>query len=46
MLAAIGNATASKDDMKANGDRIESADGFNKIRIIGNAHLVKGGEAK
>lgn len=46
VLAAIGNATASKDDMKANGDRIESADGFNKIRIIGNAHLVKGGEAK
>lgn len=43
VLAAVGNATASKDDMKASGDRIESTDGFNKIKIIGKAHLVKGG---
>lgn len=46
MLAAIGHATVSKDDMQANGNRIESTDGFNKIKIIGKAHLVKGGEAK
>jgi LPS export ABC transporter protein LptC len=46
MLAAIGNANVSKDDMQANGNRIESTDGFNKIKIIGKAHLVKGGEAK
>ena len=46
MLAAIGNATVSKDDMRANGNRIESTDGFNKIKIIGKAHLVTGGETK
>ena len=45
LLAAIGNAVAAKDDMKANGDRIESMDGFNKIKIIGKAHLVKGEDA-
>lgn len=43
MLAVAGNASASKEDMQASGDRIESTDGFGKIRIVGNAHLVKGG---
>lgn len=43
MLAAVGNAIASKDDMSASGERIESTDGFQKIRIVGKAHLVKGG---
>ena len=46
MLAAVGDASVSKEDMKASGERIESTDGFNKIRIIGRAHLVKGGESK
>ena len=46
MLAAIGDAVAEKDDMKISGDRIESTDGFNKIKVIGKAHLVKGGENK
>ena len=46
MLAAVGNAKAVKDDLLAAGDRIESTDGFNKIKIIGKAHLVKGGETK
>ena len=45
-LAAIGNATATKDDMKAVGEKIESTDGFNKIKITGKAHLVKGGNDK
>ena len=46
LLAAVGDATAVKDDMKASGDRIESTDGFNKIKIIGKAHLVKGGTSE
>ena len=46
MLAAIGNAAVSRGDMQGHGDRIESTDGFNKIKIIGKAHLVKGGETK
>lgn len=41
-LAAVGNATAAKDDMRATGDAIESTDGFGKIKIIGHAHLEKG----
>ena len=36
MLAAIGNAAVSRGDMQGHGDRIESTDGFNKIKIIGN----------
>ncbi len=46
ILAAIGSAKAVKDDLLATGDRIESTDGFNKIKIIGKAHIVKGGETK
>ena len=46
ILAAIGNAKAVKDDLLATGDRIESSDGFNKIKISGKAHLAKGGETK
>ena len=42
ILAAIGDAKASKDDVEATGERIESADGFNKIKVIGKAHLAKG----
>ncbi|MCR5757063.1 MAG: LPS export ABC transporter periplasmic protein LptC [Selenomonas sp.] len=43
-LAAVGSARAVKEDMLATGDRIESTDGFNKIKITGKAHLAKGGE--
>ena len=46
ILAAIGSAKAVKDDLLATGDRMESSDGFNKIKIIGKAHLAKGGETK
>lgn len=46
ILAAVGNAKAVKEDLLATGDRIESTDGFNKIKIIGKAHLAKGGETK
>ena len=46
ILAAIGNAKAVKEDMLATGDRIESSDGFNKIKISGKAHLRRGGETE
>jgi LPS export ABC transporter protein LptC len=46
ILAAIGNAKAVKEDMLATGDRIESSDGFNKIKISGKAYLRRGGETK
>jgi hypothetical protein len=32
--------------MLAEGDKIESRDGFNKIKISGKAHLVKGGKSE
>lgn len=41
-LSAIGSARAEKDDMEATGERIESTDGFNRIKIIGKAHLARG----
>ncbi len=44
VLAAIGNAKVTKEDMLATGDRIESSDGFNKIKILGHAHLSKGAQ--
>ncbi len=46
ILAAVGNAKAVKEDMLAAGERIESSDGFNKIKISGKAYLRKGGETK
>ena len=42
-LSAIGNAYAQRDDMHATGDCIESTDGFHRMRIIGKAHLARGG---
>ena len=44
ILAASGNAKVTKEDMLATGQRIESSDGFNKVKVIGKAHLVKGGD--
>ena len=46
VLTAKGEARISKDDMLAEGDKIESRDGFNKIKISGKAHLVKGGKSE
>lgn len=46
ILAAVGSAKAIKDDMLATGERIESSDGFNKIKISGKAYLRRGGEIK
>lgn len=43
ILAAIGNVEAVKGDMRATGDRIESSDAFAKFKIIGHAHLARGG---
>ncbi len=42
LLAAVGDAKVQKDDMQGTGDRIESTDGFSKIKIKGKAHIVKG----
>ena len=42
LLAAIGKAKLTKDDLLAEGDRIESTNGFSHFRIVGHAHLVKG----
>lgn len=43
-LALIDNAELKRDSdaLKAQGDRIESVDGFNRFKIIGHAHLEKG----
>ena len=46
ILTAKGEARITKDDMLAEGDQIESRDGFNKIKVSGKAHLVKGGKSK
>ena len=46
VLTAKGEAKITKEDMKAEGDKIESRDGFNKIKISGKAHLVKGGKSE
>jgi LPS export ABC transporter protein LptC len=46
ILAAEGDAKVSKDDAVATGNRIESSDGFQIIKVIGNAHIVKGKEAQ
>ncbi len=42
MLTAEGKAKIEKDDLLAEGDRIESKDGFTHFWIRGNAHIVKG----
>ena len=42
LLAAIGKAKITKDDLLAEGDRIESTNGYQHFRIVGHAHLVKG----
>lgn len=41
MLSAIGQAKVSNDTIKAWGDRIDSTDGFNKVKISGKAHIEK-----
>ena len=42
-LSAEGDAEFIHDDIRATGDRIVSTDGFQRFRIIGNAHIEKGG---
>ena len=42
MLAAEGDAHIKKADMRGNADRIESTDGFNRIKLIGKAHIERG----
>ena len=41
-LVAEVDVRVKKDDMRASGDLIESSDGFNRIKIIGKAHIEKG----
>ena len=46
LLTAIGNAKITKDDLLAEGDRIESTNGYQHFRIVGHAHLVKGNKGE
>lgn len=41
-LSALGNALAQKDDITISGDRIDSTDAFNKVKVSGHAHIAKG----
>ena len=41
-LVAEVDVRVKKEDMRASGDRIESSDGFNRIKIIGKAHIERG----
>ena len=41
MLSAVGQAKVSNDTIRACGDRIDSTDGFKKIKISGKAHIEK-----
>lgn len=45
-LSLIGSAELQRDSdaIKAQGDKIESMDGFNKFKISGHAHLEKGND--
>lgn len=42
MLTGEGNVTITKEDVIAVGDKIESADGFQNFKLMGNAHITKG----
>ena len=42
VLIAEGKVKVTKDDMLAEGDRMEARNGFQNLRIQGNAHIVKG----
>ena len=39
-------AVLTRDDLRASGDRITSADEFEKFAIEGNAHIIKGRDVK
>ena len=41
ILAAIGKVSAVRDDVLLTADRVESADGFNKVKAKGRAHIEK-----
>lgn len=43
LLIIEESVKAKKDDMRASGDRVEISDEFNHYKIIGHAHLEKGG---
>lgn len=45
-LAAEGSSVLTRDDLRASGDRITSADEFEKFTIDGNAHVIKGRDVK
>ena len=41
-LSGAGNVKITKDDLIAVGDKIESKDGFQNFKLMGNAHITKG----
>lgn len=41
ILAAIGKVSAVREDVLLTADRVESADGFNKVKAKGHAHIEK-----
>ena len=42
LLVAEGDVRITRDDLKATGDRAESADGLKKFWLKGHAHITKG----
>ncbi|HCB93308.1 MAG TPA: LPS export ABC transporter periplasmic protein LptC [Selenomonas sp.] len=42
LIVAEGNVKVTKDDILAEGDRIEARKGVGHLKIQGNAHIVKG----
>ena len=41
ILAAIGNVRAVREDVLITADRVESSDGFNKVKAMGHAHVER-----
>ena len=44
ILAAIGKVRAAREDVFLTADRVESSDGFNKVKAKGHAHIEKNEE--
>ncbi len=44
ILAAIGTVCATREDVLLTADRVESSDGFNKVKAKGHAHIEKNEE--
>lgn len=44
ILEAIGNVRAVREDVLITADRVESSDGFNKVKAMGHAHVERNEE--